>query len=353
MRRRSKRREGGVVLMVVLFFTVLLTASIATFQRQSVVDAMIVRNREDAAQAEALARGGVRIAQALLIQDRLEEEAAGEGMDSEQDLWSRYRDQPIEVAGGTLTLEIDDVSSKLNLNALFEADAEGAMTAKTETEPFLIEMFTKVIDELPIDPGLRALYEPRDLTENLIDWIDSDEDSVGGGPEDSYYEKQDPPYAAANGPLLSMDDLRWIEGFDDTLVRGLEPFLTVYPFAPGGCNSEARGCGINLNTAPPHVLALIYSSDGVEVRMASEDDVRRLLEVREEDGWICSPASIQEGCTPINEIVPNAIFPPPTYSSQIFVVRSKAQVGEIRRSVEAVVERSTPSRPRLLSWRVR
>ena len=204
-----------------------------------------------------------------------------------------------------------------------------------------------------MDPGIRALYEPRELAINLIDWIDGDEDRVSGGPEDAYYQSQDPPYVAANRPLLSLDELRWIEGFDDVLVRGLEPFLTVYPFAPGGCGSEARGCGINVNTAPPHVLALLYYSDGVDVRLAPEDDIRRLLEARAEDGSICSPASTEPGCTPMNEIVQSPIFPPPTYTTQIFKVVSKAQVGEIRRSVEAVVERSNNARPRLLSWRVR
>jgi len=348
-----KRRQSGVILMVVLFFSLLLTASIATFQRQTVVDAMIVRNREDAAQAEALARGGVRIAQALLIQDRIEEEASAEPVDNHQDLWARFQNHPIEAGGGTLTIGIEDVGSRLNINALFAFDDQGELAAKPETEPFLIEVMRKVIEELPVDPGIRALYEPRELALNLIDWIDADDERGQGGPEDAYYASQAPPYAPANMPLLSLDELRWIEGFDDTLVKGLSPFLTVYPFTPGGCSSERRGCGINVNTAPTHVLALLYYDDGVDDRLASEDDVRRILEAREEDGSICSPVSSQGECTPMSEIVPNPIFPPPTYSSQIFVVRAQAQVGEIRRSVEAVVDRSNNAEPRLLSWRVR
>lgn len=353
MTGRAPKRQGGVVLMVVLFFTVLLTASIATFQRQSVVDALIVRNREDGAQAEALARGGIRIAQALLIQDRIDEEALGQAGDDHQDLWARFGQEPIEVGGGTLALEIEDVGAKLNINALFGADEAGKRVPKQEAEGFLIAMFEKVVDELRVDPAIRVLYEPRELALNLVDWIDSDEERGQGGPEDAWYQSQDPPYVAANSPLLSLDDLRWVEGFDDVLVRGLEPFLTVYPFAPGGCESPSRGCGINVNTAPTHVLALLYFNDGVEERLAKEDEVAQILDARSEDGSICSPASTEPPCTPMNEIVPNPIFPPPTYSSQIFRVVARAQVGEIRRSVEAIVERSEISRPRLLSWRVR
>jgi type II secretory pathway component PulK len=348
----TMRRQGGVVLMVVLFFSLLLTASIASFQRQTVIDAMISRNRDEAARAEALARGGVRIAQALLIQDRLEEAAGADPVDSNQDLWATFGSNPITVGDGTITIQIEDVGSRLNINALFGLNAEGQLAAKDAAEPFLIEMLKKVIDELPVDPGIKALYEPRDLAENLIDWIDADEFRGQGGSEDSYYESQDPPYRAANMPMLSPEELRRIEGFDDTLVRGLLPFLTVYPFAPGGCESQTRGCGINVNTAPKHVLALIYYNDGVDDRLANEEDVRRILEARQE-GSICAPASSQGECTPMNEIVPNPIFPPPTFSSQIFLVVAEAQVGNIRRSVEAVVDRSETSHPRLLSWRVR
>jgi type II secretory pathway component PulK len=339
--------------MVVLFFSLMLTASIASFQRQTVIDAMIVRNREDAAQAEALARGGVRIGQVLLIQDRLDEAADSVLVDSHQDVWARFGDDPIEVGGGTLRIEIEDSGTRLNINALFGPDDDDQLAAKALAEGYLIELLRKVIDELPVDPGVRALYEPRDLALNLIDWIDADEDRGQGGPENAYYNTQDPPYRAANMPLQSLDELRWIEGFDDVLVRGLRPFLTVYPFAPGGCRFDTRGCGINVNTAPPHVLALLYYNDGVDDRLASEDDVRQLLEARQDEGSICAPRSSRKGCTPINEIVPNQIFPPPTYSSQIFVVRAEAQVGEIQRSVEAVVDRSKIARPRLLSWRVR
>jgi hypothetical protein len=63
-------------------------------------------------------------------------------------------------------------------------------------------------------------------------------------------------------------------------------------------------------------------------------------------------------CTPIGELVTNAnsIFPTPTASSQVFEVESTARVGAdgaVRRTVQAVIDRSAPATPRLLSWRVR
>jgi type II secretory pathway component PulK len=55
---------------VVLFFALLLTSSVATFTHRATIDAMISRNRESSARAEALARGGVRVATALILEDR-------------------------------------------------------------------------------------------------------------------------------------------------------------------------------------------------------------------------------------------------------------------------------------------
>jgi general secretion pathway protein K len=351
---KAARGERGVVLLVVLFFSLLLSSSIVAFVRRSTVDSMIARNRDNAARADALARGGVRLAQALLVQDRLLEQTRESPLaELPGDPWARARNAQIQVGGGVLRLRIEDSGARLNLNSLIEEDDQGEWAPRSESEDFLIAALEKVIDEMPLPPGERSLYDPRELAANLLDYLDADEVRLHGGEEDDYYQTLDPPYHAANGPLLSVDELRMVEGFDAALVKALRPYVTVYPFAPGGCFNAGVGCGINLNTAPSYVLALLYYDDGVDVRLATEDVVRQLLQVRQEGGGICEPGQSPEACTPIGEIVTNAIFPPPTISSDIFVVTADAQVGDVTRRVEAVVDRSQLSSPRLLSWRLR
>lgn len=351
------RRRRGVVLMVVLFFALLLSTSIFTFLRRSLVDSMIARNRDNAARAEALARGGVRLAQALLLQDRIEEAAGAPVVDSGEDFWAR----PLEIQvseDATLFVEVEDSGGKLNLNSLFEVDDTGAFRARDETEEFLRLFLEAVIDELRVDPAQKALLEPRELAQNLIDWVDENEESVKGGPEDAYYQRQDPPYRAANQPLFSVQDLRLVEGFTPVLVDGLAEYVTVYPFAPGGCDNTAVGCGINVNTAPAWVLKLLYFNDGIRDDLADEDTIQRLWDARQEGVTFCMEGQSFDECQPISEIIPNpgTIFPPPTVSSQVFVVTSRARVGmagEVERTVVAVVDRSDAADPRLLSWRVR
>ncbi len=354
--RRTTRRRDGVVLLLVLFFALLLTSAVASFLSRATVDSMISRNREGAAQADALARGGVRLAEALLIEDRLmEQQGTALPIDSHLDVWARVQGVSIPVEAGELRLTIRDSGELLNLNALFESEDGSEFTAREDTEQFLVTMLEKVIDELPLPPGEKELYDPRELTENLIDFVDFDEERQKGGAEDDYYQRQDPPYRPANRPFLSVEELRLVEGFDGPLADALAQYVSVYPFAPGGCGEATKGCGVNLNTAPPHVLSLLYYDDGVDRRLANEDLVRTALEVRQDGRAWCPEGQSDSSCEPISQLVTNAntIFPPPTASSEIFVVTAEARVGDVRRVVEAVVDRSDPTQPRLLSWRSR
>jgi hypothetical protein len=103
------------------------------------------------------------------------------------------------------------------------------------------------------------------------------------------------------------------------------------------------------------VLALLFYNDGVTQQLAPESMVRAIIEAREGDGLICPEGQNAEGCTPMTQIVTNAntIYPPPTTASQVFTVRAEARIGDVRRTVEAVIDFGQPEDPQLLSWLVR
>ena len=75
--RGGRRADRGMVLVAVIFFIALLVSGITTFLRRATLDGMIAKNRDLVARSEALARGGVRIATALLLQDRFDEFRSG------------------------------------------------------------------------------------------------------------------------------------------------------------------------------------------------------------------------------------------------------------------------------------
>jgi general secretion pathway protein K len=335
-----------MVLITVMFFALLLTGTVATFSRRATIDNMISHNREAVARAEALARGGVEIAKALILEDKLQQldEAP---MDSGRDVWARLGKSGIEMEdGAVLTVQVEDAGTRLNINALFTPGEETALADETEAVDLLRKLLEKVIDEMELTPAERELYEIDDLADNLIDWADPDDVRRIGGSEESYYLSQDPPYSPSNHAFLSTDEFRLVEGFDMRLAEALARYVTVYPYVRGG--------GLNPNTAPPHILALLYADDGVDLELADEDTVKELLEVRDDGGIVCPDEVNTEDCTPIRSIpkLQNQIYPPPVYDSRVFRIVSRAEVGEIERKVVTVLDITQPAAPLLLSWKV-
>ncbi len=338
-----RRHEQGVVLVLVV--GLLLTAGIATFMRRATVDAILVRHRDDAARADALARGGVRLAQVLLLEDRLQEARNGLSIESEADPWALLSGVAIPVSddGATLRLRIEDAGAKLDLNALV---AQGKPIGDgNKAELFLTAALQRVIDQMPGKKEDKR-YDASDLARNLLDWMDADDVRIAGGAESDLYARRDPPVTPPNRPLLSLDELRQVAGFDGRLVDALADYVTVYPYGKGG--------GINPNTAPPHVLGLLYHGVGADLRLVTPDEVGAILKARDKGDLICADDAANPACTrKIGELVTGEIFPPPSFVSNVFHVVAEAHVGEIRRTTDAWVDRSRPSRPLLLAWRVR
>ena len=128
------RRQRGVVLVVVLVFALLLASTISTFLRRASIDHLVARNREETSRAESLARGGIRLAIAILLEDKLKEKQQvgfpGESLDDD---WSLVGLAPIELDdGSSLRLRIEDVGSKLNLNSVLHFEDGGEPNERTE-----------------------------------------------------------------------------------------------------------------------------------------------------------------------------------------------------------------------------
>lgn len=359
MSARDRGREG-IVLVIVLVFVLLLASSIASFQRRATIDAFMVRNRDAAARAEALARGGVQLATALLLEDRLLEEAEGFRVESLFDVWGRVRGVDLDPAeDAELYLDIEDSGARLNLNALLvegEDDEPPQGAQQGDAEAFLRVMLQKVIEEMPGRPEDK-LYDVDELVPNLLDWMDADEVRRRGGLEDEWYQGRTPAYRAANQPLLSVDELRLVQGFDGALVEALAPYVGVFPLA--------EGAGVNPNTAQTWVLALLYHGDALERELAKPDEVASIVEERQEH-LLCeegtNPGSTDDqptgaacvGLLAAADVDPSTVFPLPTWTSDVFHVIATARVGDqIERHLEVVLDRADPTDVRRLAWRMR
>jgi general secretion pathway protein K len=159
------------------------------------------------AQARALVQAGVDWARAVLADDRRMGNADHLG-----EPWA-LRLPPVPVDNGELAGQIDDQQAAFNLNNLAKAGAASA----------------------PQFAQFRRLLEILGLPEALAD-----------------------PAIAARLPLVDVAELALIPGFDEGVRKRLHPFVTALP----------RFTAVNVNTAPPEVLAAVL--EGVDLDAARE-----------------------------------------------------------------------------------
>ena len=230
------RRRRGIALVLALLLVAIGTISIAALIDTSQLALARTRNLLREQQAYAYARGLEAWAIELLRRDQNEDP----NRDSRQDLWARGL-PPMEIPGGRLAGRMRDLNGCFNLNSLLRQGQEDAIGRRR---------FDRLLVALQLDPG---------LSESVLDWIDSDNAPRARGAESLSYLLLDPPYRAANRPLLQVNELRLVRGIDASVYQRLEPHVCALP----------TPSAINVNTASIPVLMAL--ADGL-----SESDARRI-----------------------------------------------------------------------------
>lgn len=219
------RQRGVAVVTALLIVAVAASAAMFMLSQQSALlgQASLVASR---AQADLYARAGLDWARGVVAEDGRNAGA----VDSLGEPWAQpITALPVERAlvSGILV----DEQGKYNLNNLVGLDKK----ASANDEKIARRLFASV--------GVSE-----DLVPAVIDWIDADSDLSGpGGAEDAYYLGLARPYRSANQPMVQVDELYRIRGFDAATVAKLKPFVTALP---------AR-TAVNVNTAPAEVIQAI------------------------------------------------------------------------------------------------
>lgn len=181
-------------------------------------------------QAQVMVQAGVDWVRAVLSDDR-----RLSNVDHLGEAWAlRMPLMPIEK--GVLAGHIDDQQGMFNLNNLVQ-DGKSSATYSARFKRLLA-----------------LLSLPETLADALVDWMDADNTSqLQGGAEDEYYLGLNPPYLASNRPLTDVTELALVRGFNSAVRARLRPYVTALPrFTP-----------INVNTAPPEVLAAVIEGLGI------------------------------------------------------------------------------------------
>lgn len=236
-----RRTRGFAVIMAML--VVALAASVAGFMAwQQSLWVRQAENLSNLAQADAIAHSAGRWLQMMLADDIQSGEARYEKLLLSGTL------PAVPVENGQAAVRLFDMQSRFNVNNLVSGNQVSAPDAAA---------FRKLLSSLGLNP---------DLANAVIDWIDTDGvTTFPGGAEDQDYLALTPPYRAANQPMLDIEELSRVKGFDAATLVRLKPFVTALP-APSQ---------INLNSVSTEVLSAYAPSlsvDDIQTMIASRDE---------------------------------------------------------------------------------
>lgn len=234
------RRERGAAL--------LLSLGVAATVALTVVDVLSQDRRTLRAAEHVAARAQVRemaVAGTAWAQALLEDDAAATRFDALTEPWAAPL-PPTPAEGGRVSGFIVDQQARFNLNTLVVAGRADLRA---------LARFQRLLSVLGLDP------EPAGAA---VDWLDADDEPFGThGAETAFYAAQQPPRVAANRALVVAEELAMVRGFSPAVVERLRPFVTALPVRTP----------INVNTAPPEVLAALVA--GLTLDAAQDIATRR------------------------------------------------------------------------------
>lgn len=216
--------QSGVALITALLVVAIVTVIATGMATRQQLDIRRSANILDRDQAYLLALGVESWGRSILIQDRREN-----NVDNLSEVWATVL-PPLNVEGGEVAGHIEDMQGRFNINNLVK---DG------KPSPVDVQRFERLLKTLELNPN---------LSQAVIDWIDSDSETMpGNGAEDGEYLGHNPPYRTANNIISSVSELRLVNGFTKEAVARLEPFISALP----------AYTLINVNTAPPEIFMML------------------------------------------------------------------------------------------------
>ncbi len=213
-----RRGQRGLALVAVLWALVLLAVIAATVLSESRTQSRLARNFLDAAQAEALADGGVYRAMEGLARPNA---AGGWRVDGTVYAWARPE--------GEVRIRIEDEGGKIDLNR-----ANGRL---------LGNLFLAA----GLEPGRAEA-----LAAAVQDFRDADDTRRPDGAEDSDYAGAGLPHGAKDAPFDAVEELAQVYGMTRKIYAAVAGAITVH----------ARTRRPDAKVAPPLVIAALQGRGG-------------------------------------------------------------------------------------------
>ncbi len=294
---RRSRQRGVAVVTAILVVAVAASAAAYMLSQQSATlnQTALVASR---AQADQYAQAGIDWARGILAED-----ARSSSIDTPAEAWAQpLAGLPVERA--LVSGAIADMQSRFNLNNV-------ARDGKRSDAD--VKILARLLESVGLDTG---------LADAVLDWVDADQDVSGNaGAEDSYYLSLPRPRRSANRPIVQVEELYAIRGFDAQAVAKLRPYVTALP---------AR-TPVNANTAPAVVLAAILPE-------LSRDDLQALLASRRARPFKDRADFVERAKKAPSTVVEASL----DVKSDHFLVQVGVMQDDVQVATEALVARALP-----------
>jgi general secretion pathway protein K len=257
------RRQTGTVLIMALLIVAVVAGLSIRFASEYQLGLSRAENRWHGQQARAYLQGVEALAIAWMAEDDPTVDYLGEGWDTEI---------PYEIEGGWLAGALSDASSRLNLNSLGRAFPPDVTATNPQRYSEEQKRFIRLLQSFPDLPVTQD--EAIAILEAVVDWMDPDDNESGfGGAESFFYQSAETPYRPANGPFMSVDELRLVRYISPELMTLLRNYVTVLP----------ADQGLNINTMPPLLWRTLNATN--ELVPLAPLDAEQLMELAPADGY--------------------------------------------------------------------
>ena len=312
-RRIFAADDRGMALLITIMILSLLIVVTLEFGKSMRQHHMAAANLKGGEQLVAIARSGVSIAKALLEQD-----GKDNSVDTFLDEWATLAQADLSglFSQGNLRLTVSDLSGRVQINSLVKSGAVG--------------IGARVILNRLLNSGEFAIKDESEagaIVDSLVDWLDTDDQELDFGAENSYYRSLSPAYGSRNGPVQFIEELLLVKGVTPDLLFGtadkkaLVQFITV----------QGDDGKINLNTAGLEVLRAMNPQLTGELALKLDEFRREKenLSLLDNPGWY-------------TRVLPGDVVFDPAFlaiASRYFSIEAEGNFDTLKRRIVSVVRR--------------
>jgi general secretion pathway protein K len=316
-RNNALSHQRGAVLILALLIVALVAGLGIKFGGDYQMGLMRAENRWYGAQARAYALSAESAAMYILEQDN------DSSFDGPGDPWTYP--QTVEVDGGTLTLTITDATGQLDLNLIAQkiTNDRVAINSPERFSP-VQRMFIRLL-LIPKDPQLNQA-DAELIVEAIKDW--ADDDDIGGF-EGNYYASLPDPYAPANRPFRSVEELALVGGMTPELMRWVRPYITLMD-VPADMNVNAFDPVLFRCLGAKNSLNPVQEAQVVSILPAPDEPFKNINDFKIK----VSSLGDVEGAFAV--------------ATNLFWLRTDAELGDTHRSMRSLIRREPPKQFKVL-----